>query len=289
MGIKNFFKIRHNSKIVEDYGEIVNYEDLYGTSVAIDALNIIYKNMGINRGNLLSHDGKRTHHIYIAITQIIKFVTSGICMHWIFDSGEVHELKAHTVEKRKQQREKYGISLSKEEIEDIKTLLTHCGITYSVVATEAEFYGSELSKLGGVAGVVTADTDVIVHGGVMLRPVTIEGIARFIRYSGKDLCGILGITKEKMYKIAAVLGCDFCKDKTPRIGPAKVLTHLDTIVLTESQQKACDYYAAPITKELLLHRSTATTSNVDHLTKWLESKGFGEKIINKLVDCLEGN
>lgn len=286
MGIHSFLKILYNDKTIEDLATTISYAELNGQAVAVDALNIIYTNMFAMQGKPLLHDGKRTQHIYITVNQIIEFLECGICTHWIFDSGVVNELKKETVEKRRKINEKNDMFITKEEIEDIKKLLLLCGITYSVVNTEAELYGAALSANKLVTGVISQDTDVLIGGGVLLRPKSINGNKFLLKIDTQIILEHLKITQQELYKIAVVMGCDFCK-KTPRIGPKTVMKKLNDILLTPEQDKAIEFFSQKLGKSNVLERSDKNLKpNPVELRNWLTELEFDTKKIQQLEKVL---
>lgn len=291
MGIDKFFQIEYEGTSFEECSNIIDYGDLRNKKIAVDALNIIWSNIMAAGGKLLSNkEGKRTHHIYITINQIIRFLDNSICTHWIFDSGKVHPLKRETVEERKKVKPKDY--LTKEEINDIKTLLKLSGISYSVVNCEAEFYGAVLSAKSLIYGIISYDSDVLAVGGRLLRPKKIDGKSKILDISSEDIirhlheAGLVDFELKDLRKIAAIMGCDFC-DKTPGIGIKSVLKKINTTVLTERQIKTVnEVFGEEITGKNVIER---VVTNLDEkgLTEWLESHNFGKTIIEKLISALK--
>lgn len=276
MGIKNFLNISINGQVIKNCGILKKYSEFENERIYVDALNIIYRNMNVSKGSLLSFNGKRTHHIYIIIQQIIKFKKFGITSCWVFDSSSRKE-KANCVKKRKENNKKYNVKpVSKEEIEDIKKILSLWGIPYIITNIDAEFVAACISKLTYSAGVYSFDTDVIARGGTLLKPVK-EGI---IRFDAEYIQKKLNVSLEDLQLMAVHLGCDFA-EKTKGIGPLTVFAKKDK-ELTEEQKTALEIFRKPIDKSNIVEEIIPENENIEELKKFLKSLNFGIDILKKI-------
>lgn len=61
-------------------------------------------------------------------------------------------------------KEKQLVNISKQEIEDVKTLLSLFGVPYLQAEGEAEALGCYLYSIGKIDGILTEDTDVLTYG-----------------------------------------------------------------------------------------------------------------------------
>lgn len=283
MGIKNLFKLRvskNPDKYIDDFVTLYNIKELRGKLIAIDALNIIYANMFATRGeHMKSANGEITTHIAITLRQILYYKKNGIKQLWIFDSAKPIKLKAETIARRK-------IKLSGKNINDIKILLTYCGIDYieTPAGIEAENYAATLTKPlnnkpAFCFAVISNDSDVIMLGGRLLRK---KGNT-FKLYDGRDIRKKINISCADFIKIGIILGSDFAP-KTPSIGPKTVLAKYKTIKLTERQQSAFDY----LIKKVKISKSDYRENkfNSAELINYLAGLNFGKKTIDTAIKVL---
>lgn len=272
MGIKDFLKIKIKNKTIKDYGKNYSEDFIRGKSLAIDAMNVIYKNMIL--GDTLTHNGKITSHIRITLSKIAYFKKMNVETIWIFD-GKQEPLKKETNEKRRQTRK---ITITTEMINDIKQLLRLAAVPYLVVPTEAEFYAAELVKKGLYTAVLTSDMDVIVRGGVLLREETINNKKTYFYLSAESL--LKDISQDDIIRIAIHMGCDFAP-KTPRIGPSSVYKKYKTD-LTERQQQAFELFKSEIDLKNIMEKFTEVHKpDFTELTDWLLLLGFQKKTITQ--------
>lgn len=258
MGIKDFLKIVYNGKTLREYGYVCDDKYLHGKKIAVDAFNLIYRNRFATEN--LSFEGKITSHIKITLTQILKFKKLGCEQMWVFDGGH-NPLKAETQSKR-------TVKITREEVADIKKLLSWAGIKYITTETEAEFFCAELTKKGVFDYVLSSDMDVIVRGGNILKA---EKKNYLCLHSDE-----IGLSQEELARIAVHMGCDFAP-KTKGIGPLSVIKKIST-QLTERQILAFDFLMAPTNMKIL--EKPETKSNLEELKKWLLELGFSKKTIN---------
>jgi len=282
MGIKDFLKIEYENKEFADFGIITTYSELEGRSVIVDALNIIYRSMFVSKGNLLTSELKRTHHILITLNQILRFEKYNIYSHWVFDSGKVHDMKLKCVEKRRQSQKQQNLDpLTKEEINDIKKVLKLLGVSFTTVSVEAEFFAADICSAGNMAGVISSDTDILARGGTILIPKSIDGKSKLLKISTEDIMRETKLTKIDIQNIAVIMGCDFC-EKTPRIGKKSVIKKFKKIVLTEQQERALDLFSEKIIPKDVIIECSETERDVEKLKDWLISLNFGEQTLKKL-------
>jgi len=261
MGIKDFLKtVLGNGKLVSDYGEEMPRDFINGKKIAVDAFNVIYKNMYVLKEHL-THEGRVTTHIKITLQKIRMLRARGVQQLWVFDDHYNNPLKIETQQKR-------TLKLSRDHVAEIKKLLSLCGIKWIAVKTEAEFYAAELSR-GPFDYVLSTDADVIIRGGKLLKE-TRDGYTVF---DGQAIMDDLKISQETFAKIGVMLGCDFAP-KTPRVGPKSVWKKLH-LELTPRQEEAVEFLTHKIDLRGVISASPKTEEeDTERLNEWLRELGF---------------
>jgi flap endonuclease-1 len=241
------------SKLVADVAaqaikenEIKNY---FGRKVAIDASMSLYQFLIAVRSEgaqLTNADGETTSHLMGTFYRTIRMVDNGIKPVYVFD-GKPPQMKSGELEKRKEKRDEAQAALdkakeegnveevdkqsrrlvkvTKDHVEDCKTLLKHMGIPFVEAPCEAEAQCAELCKAGKVYGVGTEDMDALTFGtGVLLRHLTFSEARKMpIKefYLDKLLEGF-EMNQEQFIDLCILLGCDYC-EKIRGIGPKKAI------------------------------------------------------------------
>jgi len=241
------------SKLVADVAaqaikenEIKNY---FGRKVAIDASMSLYQFLIAVRSEgaqLTNADGETTSHLMGTFYRTIRMVDNGIKPVYVFD-GKPPQMKSGELEKRKEKRDEAQAALdkakeegnveevdkqsrrlvkvTKDHVEDCKTLLKHMGIPFVEAPCEAEAQCAELCKAGKVYGVGTEDMDALTFGtGVLLRHLTFSEARKMpIKefYLDKLLEGF-EMDQEQFIDLCILLGCDYC-EKIRGIGPKKAI------------------------------------------------------------------
>ncbi len=274
MGIKDLLKtvveINNTKYNIIDLGEYFEADFIENKKIVIDGLNVIYRNMyALPNNEHLTHNGKITTHIKITLQKIKYFQKRNVTMLWVFDDYYYNPLKVETLQKRK-------VKLGKEDINDIKKLLTLCGIKWISVKCEAEFFCSELTK--GINPlyhyVLSTDTDILIRGGVMIKEIHEKNKIRYLYLNGTDIMEKLNINQKQFAKIAVMLGCDFAP-KSDRIGPKSVWKKRNDVILTERQQQAVDFLCQIIDKKGVISENLSVQEpDYIELKKWLLCLGF---------------
>lgn len=269
MGIKDFLKaeLGPEKKKVQDFGEFFDLNFIEGKKVVIDAFNVIYKNMYVLKEHL-TFNGQITTHIKITLQKIRYFQKLNVQQFWIFDEYYGNKLKEETVNKR-------TLKLEREHVEEIKKLLSLCGIKWISVKIEAEFYAAELTKgdnpLYDV--VLSSDMDVIIRGGVLLKESLREGKRCYFYLNGETMLKELKISSCALAKMAVMLGCDFAP-KSLRVGPKSVWKKRNEPI-TPRQQEAVDFLCHKIDMCGVIHKKPETKKeNKEELNEWLLELGF---------------
>ena len=237
MGIKGLTGLIQ--KYAPDSVETINLHTLSGKTLAIDASLFIYK-MAFSVKT--STEGKSYGHIIGIFQKTINYLAVGIVPIYVFD-GKPPKEKNNVLKSRreksvalkklmdesedKEKKEKYktqSFRMTKEDVDDVKKLLSLMGVSYIQADGEAEGYASELCKMAYVDGVVTEDMDSLAFGTPLLVRSNID---RSIKR--KDVLSTINMEKvlegmnisfDEFLDICIMSGCDYCEN-IKGIGPNK--------------------------------------------------------------------
>lgn len=177
------------------------------------------------------------------------------------------EEKEETLKKvNKYQRASF--SLDAYMIDDLKYILSCFNIAWieSPIGYEAEQLAAYLTNyaIDGIKAdaVFTPDPDCLLFGAsLMIKNDTSN--RKYYKYDLHMLLKKYKIDQNNLIKIGVVLGSDFA-EKTPGIGPKTIFKKIDNIELTAKQQKAIEFFKAPI-----------CSSAIEKL-QWYKLKKFNE-------------
>jgi flap endonuclease-1 len=237
MGIKGLTGLIQ--KYAPDAVETINLHTLSGKTLAIDASLFIYK-MAFSVKT--SKEGKGYGHIIGIFQKTINYLAVGIEPIYVFD-GKPPEAKNNVLKSRrdksealkklmdesedKEKKEKYktqSFRMTKDDVNNVKKLLSLMGISYIQADGEAEGYASELCKMGYVDGVVTEDMDSLAFGTPLLVRSNIDKTIK-----RKDVLSTINMEKvlegmnisfDEFLDICIMSGCDYCEN-IKGIGPNK--------------------------------------------------------------------
>lgn len=240
MGIKSLTQtIKKNAP-----DSIIN-ENLYklsGKRVAVDASLIIYQQLlSNNKKFFYNSEGKITNHITGLFYKIMNYITLGIELIFIFD-GKPPDNKQECIQDRKEKSEqakkllqetdikqedkfkleKASTRVTKEMINDVKTLLNLMGISYiHPEVGEGEAYASELCRIGFVDYVLSEDMDSLVYGCPNLirncvdKSLKRKGVVSIFNYN--KLIDEIKLDHEQFVGFCILCGCDY-SSSVPKIG-----------------------------------------------------------------------
>jgi flap endonuclease-1 len=214
--------------------DYINFKDLGGKVVAIDAANIIYQFLSSIRqsdGNLLTDDeGNVTSHLSGILYRTSSIVEKGVKPIYIFD-GKPSYLKAETITKRIEVKEeaekkwkealeegdievarKYATRTSRmspQIVESSKKLLDLIGIPHVQAYGEGEAQAAYMVSEGDAWAVASQDYDCLLFGA--------EKIIRNLTFSGKKLEFIelrkvlrkLDLSRQELIDLSLMIGTDF--------------------------------------------------------------------------------
>lgn len=236
----------------------LNFSELKGKIIAIDAFNAIYQFLSSIRqqdGTPLMDDKKRiTSHLSGLFYRNVSLMAEGIKLIYVFD-GEYHVLKGKTQEIRADARlaarEKYKeaeeeedldamrkysvgfIKLNDEMVSESKQLLEAMGVAVVQAPGEGEMQCAKLVKDGEAYAVGSQDYDALVVGGSRLiqnltlakKRKTVSGyidiMPEVIKY--EEVLQTLGVDADQLICLAILVGTDFNPGGVKGIGPKKAL------------------------------------------------------------------
>jgi flap endonuclease-1 len=237
----------------------VQFKDLNGKVIAIDAYNALYQFLSIIRqadGTPLKDSaGRITSHISGLFYRTSNILEFGIKPVYVFD-GKPPELKRSVIEKRNAIRNnaeaewksamesgnleearkwsQQSSRVNREVVEESKRLLDYMGIAWIQAPSEGEAQASYMARKGDAYGVGSQDYDsLLFNTPYLLRNLTVSGkrkmpgkkVYKDISPEMIDLAKnlkILQITREQLVDMGILIGTDF-NEGIKNIGPKKAL------------------------------------------------------------------
>jgi len=226
----------------------IEFSDLAGKTLAIDALNTIYQFLASIRQPdgtpLMDAKGNVTSHLSGLLYRTTNLIRLGIRPVYVFD-GKPPELKYRTLkargERKRQAHEewerakaegrlddalKYAKRTSKlteEMLADARKLLAFMGVPVVQAPSEGEAQCARMALNGDAWAVASQDYDSLLFGAPRLvRGLTLSGKLELGMITlGEALAG-LGVTREGLIDVAILVGTDF-NEGVHGIGPKKAL------------------------------------------------------------------
>ncbi|HEX7628306.1 MAG TPA: flap endonuclease-1 [Candidatus Methanoperedens sp.] len=237
----------------------IEFSDLKGKVIAIDAYNTLYQFLSIIRQRdgtpLIDSHGEVTSHLSGFLYRTTNLIEEGIKPVFVFD-GTPPEFKNKTIEERKKIRanaqEKWDEAKARGEdkeafkhaqassrikgnmIEDAKHLLEFMGMPVIQAPSEGEAQASSIVRDGKAYAAGSQDYDALLFGApVVVRNLAVTGKRKL---AGKSIfvevkpelielekgLDTLGISREQLVDIALLVGTDY-NDGIKGIGPKKAL------------------------------------------------------------------
>jgi flap endonuclease-1 len=239
----------------------IEFEELRGRAIAIDAYNTIYQFLSSIRDRMTGEplrdsNGRVTSHLSGLFYRTSRMLEAGIDPVFVFD-GKPPEFKQDTIAARQEIRDnarekwkkaveegdteavrRYSQQASKltgEMIDDSKKLLGLMGISCVQAPSEGEAQATHLMKQGDVWAVGSQDWDSLLFGaGRLVKNLTISGRRKLPRKETYTtikpeiveldiaLSG-LGINQEQLIILGILVGTDYNQGGIRGIGPKKAL------------------------------------------------------------------
>lgn len=226
----------------------IDFKDLRGRIIAVDALNFLYQFLSIIRQPdgtpLMDSRGRITSHLTGLLYRTIRLAEMGIKPVYVFD-GEPPELKKAELSARKKIKEealrqwekakkekrmedayKYASRTSRfsdEMLSDSKELLKLMGMPYVQAPGEGEAQCVHMCSRGDSWAVGSQDYDSLLLGAPRLvKGLTLSGKTELSIIHLADVLKELGVTREQLIDVAILVGTDF-NEGVKGIGPKKGL------------------------------------------------------------------
>ncbi len=216
--------------------EEINFKDLKGKTVSIDAFNTLYQFLSTIRqadGRPLSNvNGNITSHLSGILYRNSSMIEKDMKPIYVFD-GTPSKLKQETINQRRQIRQdsekKWKEALAKQDtaearkyamrssklspyiIESSKKLLTMMGIPYVEAYGEGEAQAAYLVANGDAWAVASQDYDCLLFGAKrVVRNLAINSnLGNLEYYNLKRVLSELDITREELIDMGILIGTDF--------------------------------------------------------------------------------
>ena len=300
--------------------EKISFNDLHDRVVVIDAHNVLHQFLASIRQRdgtpLKDSKGRVTSHLSGLFHRTANIVEARIRPVYVFD-GAPHPLKAKTLERRKERKEKaekeWKEALEKGDIEKAKTkaqqtsrvtdeiikqskeLLDTLGIPYVQAPSEGEAQASYMVKKGDAYAVGSQDFDCLLIGSpVLVINLTsssrrkLPGKKAYAKVCPKQIrlepnLKSLGISHKQLVDMAILIGTDF-NDGVKGMGPKRSLKLIKKTGNIENAVATIGGENAPTFDEIRKVRKIFLEPKVtdDYSLSW--SVPDNEKLIGMLCD-----
>jgi flap endonuclease-1 len=313
--------------------EEITIDSLIGKKVGIDSFNMLYQFLASIRGAdglpLADSHGNTTSHLTGLFYRTINLVEKGVKPVYVFD-GIPSDLKKETLRKRREVRtdaqtkssdalqrgdmleaKKYGsraLKLTKEMIEEAKTLLVYLGIPLIEAPQEGEAQASVMVAKKQLNGVVSQDFDCLLFGANDLyrnigfsgkRKVAGKNFYTEIKPEHLELEKILSqlqINRQKLIWLGILVGTDF-NEKFPKIGPKTAIKlvkendSFEEIIKKTSHEPDFDYkeiediFQNPVSKAVDEKELVEKIPDKEKLLEFLvEKHDFSKERVESTID-----
>ncbi|MBN2015146.1 MAG: flap endonuclease-1 [Candidatus Altiarchaeota archaeon] len=296
--------------------EPLDFQDLRGRVIAIDALNSLYQFLSIIRQPdgtpLMDSHGRITSHLSGLLYRTTRLLEYGIKPLYVFD-GTPPVLKKKTIEERRESKKKAGEEWKKaqeegrledarrfasrtsrftdEMLSDSKKLLGFMGIPFIQAPSEGEAQCAHLCRKDDAWGVGSQDYDALLFGAPhLVKGLTLSGKFELSIVHLENLLKGLDVTREQLIDVAILVGTDF-NEGVKGIGPKKALK-----AVKEGRLGGLDLdFDIDEVREIFLNPNTTDDYNIewrnplgDSLIEFLcEEHEFSTERIEKATSNLE--
>lgn len=303
--------------------KIIDFKDLEGRSVSIDAFNTLYQFLSTIRQRdgrpLTDEHGNVTSHLSGILYRNASMVEKGIKPIYVFD-GKAPELKSETQAKRREIRDeaeqiykealkegdtekarKFAMrssKLSPEIIESSKKLLTLMGIPYIDAKGEGEAQAAYLVANGDAYAVASQDYDCLLFGAKrVVRNLAISSnLGKIEYYELNNVLKQLNVTREELIDMGILIGTDFSEGlKGVGAKTALKLAHKGQLKEKIAELQKESTHDLDEVREIFLNHNV----NTDYNIKWEKpdrekliefmcyEHGFSTDRVNKAADKLK--
>lgn len=313
MGIKNFSAfLRWKAPNVK---KTIPATELAGKTLGVDAYWMIYNGViGIRATgrDFTNEKGEITSHLVVLIQRINIMLRHGITPVFVFDGPE-NEIKRPEIEKRSAAKEKVrerlkeaegennkelskslfrrSYTISGFEVRSAQKLLDLLGIPWIQAPGEADVVLAYLCQLKLTSGVISDDSDMLIHGATVLYPQFFQSIkkGKVNEIRLRDLRDALEMSQRQLVELAILMG-------TAYYNPPKGMgfkTAFNKLQSTNFSELTKDSEDAKIAKKYYLKASYKIRKkyhifelgelDIPHLRKFLQRNSFQKKTINTMI------
>jgi len=235
----------------------LDFKELSGKKIAIDAYNALYQFLSIIRQPtgepLMDRSGNVTSHLSGLLYRNAKLIEIGVLPAYVFD-GKPPSLKMSVIEDRvavrSEAKEKWQDALSKGELEDArvyaqgsskitkdilddaKNLLGYLGIPVVQAPSEGEAQAAYMTIENSVWATASQDYDSLLFGAPrLIRNLTITGKRKLPRkniyvtvkpeFLDTFLLDKLSLSREQLIELSILVGTDYNPKGISGLGPKK--------------------------------------------------------------------
>lgn len=317
MGVKNLRNLIKTNVGSNDIDSTIKLDNLAGQYILIDTSIVIYQHvLGIrNKGSdLTNKENKITSHLHAIFFKSAIFMKHKINPIFVFDGkccymkditiANREKMREHYIKKLKQEKLKAGeevkyfkrtFSLTDEQIDECKYLLTLMGIPFIESIEEADSQCAYLAKKypTKIFGVLTTDSDILTFGSPRiikykkdkLKVIELENILKILDINYKqfvDLCILLGtdyietipcIGFNKAYKLIVKYGCI-----------ERISNNND---YTKRAIKVRNYFMNPVADDYKLSDLKYKKPDIEKIKKFMiNDNDFNKDTINKYLEII---
>ncbi len=238
----------------------IDFPSLTGKVIAVDASNHLYQFLTTIRGPtgelLTDNDGNVTSHLIGLLARTSNMLKHNMKIVYVFD-GKPPELKRAETRRRSEAKKeasaqyeaakaeedveemrKYAsrtTRLTKEMVEEAKTLLHALGIPILEAPSEAEAQAAFLCKQKDAHAVASQDADALLFGSPrLIRNLSVSGKKKktnTLTYQSNkpelilldDLLNSLNLNQEQLISLSMLVGTDYNMGGIKGLGPQKAL------------------------------------------------------------------
>lgn len=293
-------------------GRKVDFSELSGRVVAVDAYNVLYQFLSVIRGfdgtPLRDRRGRVTSHLSGLLYRSARLIEAGVRLVYIFD-GVPPALKGAEVERRIRAREeaflKYKEAKREGRLEEArvyaqassrlrdymvdgaKRLLEFTGVPWIQAPSEGEAQAAYLAMKGDVWAAASQDYDSLLFGAPrFIRNMAITGRRKLPRkrvyitvkpevVELSQVLGQLGITREQLVVLGVLVGTDFNPEGIKGIGPKTALKLVKKYKTLDGVVKNLKGAKFPVEPEKIVDMFLNPDVTDNYTIRWREPKASG--------------
>lgn len=198
------------------------------------------------------------------------------------------EYEINDMSQTMEQLKKKFISITYDDIQNVKTLLQAYGVTYFEAPGEADILCAKLVTNNIVYACLSEDTDMFVYGcGRVLRYLSLT-LSNVVIYDLNHILKTLNVTMEMFKKICILYGCDYSHDLSDELKtkPLNIFHAFQLFkkyceLVTESDSPTFDFY------DWIIKEKIHSDDYIDNINKNMKLFDIDETKNLKLYDHIK--